>query len=69
MVLTSDTAIQNAILALLKAPSAWDDTSTADVVYLKHTDRVVKINKADKTILTCLGGDWGDRTSLTYVEV
>lgn len=53
----------------IKQVVAWDDTTTANVIYLKYLDgRIDKVNTSDKTILTATSGVWADRATLTYTE-
>lgn len=50
---------------------AWDDTTTANCIYLKYLDgRIDKINQTDKTILTAQSsGTWANRaTTNVYTE-
>lgn len=50
-------------------PVAWDDTTTANVIYLKYPDGVIgKVNQTAKTITYNIGGAWADRATLTYTE-
>lgn len=52
-----------------QAVVAWDDTTTANVVYLKYlSGKIEKINQSDGTILTAQSGVWADRATLTYTE-
>ena len=52
-----------------QAVVAWDDTTTANVVYLKYlSGKIDKINQSDGTILTAQSGVWADRATLTYTE-
>lgn len=53
---------------IVERPLAWDDTTTSNVIYLKYSTYIEKIDNTTKTITSNIGGVWADRASLTYTE-